>query len=167
MSSIELCASWPMFAPCTSFIPEKNCQAYSEYLGLKQLLGFFPQLSKSPMDKLQLTGRNLGRVFNSRSGCMCAQTTLRFSPNSFHAPCYSLFAQSARDKPANTCRGNLETPWTVCSRSWSRVFLGWRWGRGLEAGPPSSKVAPRPPSRWPWSPMTRCQPSCLKYYVIK
>jgi hypothetical protein len=24
------------------------------------------------MDKLQLTGRNLGRVFNSRSGCMCA-----------------------------------------------------------------------------------------------
>jgi hypothetical protein len=24
------------------------------------------------MDKLQLTGRNLGRVFNSRSGCLCA-----------------------------------------------------------------------------------------------
>jgi len=24
------------------------------------------------MDKLQLAGRNLGRVFNSRSGCMCA-----------------------------------------------------------------------------------------------
>jgi hypothetical protein len=24
------------------------------------------------MDKLQLTGRNQGRVFNSRSGCMCA-----------------------------------------------------------------------------------------------
>jgi hypothetical protein len=24
------------------------------------------------MDKLQLTGQNLGRVFNSRSGCMCA-----------------------------------------------------------------------------------------------
>jgi len=24
------------------------------------------------MDKLQLTGRNLGRVFNSRSGCVCA-----------------------------------------------------------------------------------------------
>jgi hypothetical protein len=24
------------------------------------------------MDKLQLSGRNLGRVFNSRSGCLCA-----------------------------------------------------------------------------------------------
>jgi hypothetical protein len=24
------------------------------------------------MDKLQLTGQNLGRVFNSRSGCVCA-----------------------------------------------------------------------------------------------
>jgi hypothetical protein len=25
-----------------------------------------------PMDKLQLEEQNLGRVFNSRSGCMCA-----------------------------------------------------------------------------------------------
>jgi hypothetical protein len=25
------------------------------------------------MDKLQLAGQNLGRVFNSRSGCMCAR----------------------------------------------------------------------------------------------
>jgi hypothetical protein len=24
------------------------------------------------MDKLQLTGQNLGRLFSSRSGCMCA-----------------------------------------------------------------------------------------------
>ncbi len=30
------------------------------------------------MDKLQLTGLNLGRVFNSRSGCVCAMQLLCF-----------------------------------------------------------------------------------------
>jgi hypothetical protein len=30
------------------------------------------KIIKLSMDKLQLTGQNLGRVFNSRSGCMCA-----------------------------------------------------------------------------------------------
>ncbi len=57
------------------------------------------------MDKLYLTGQTLGRVFNSRSGCMSchaptaqfsnttnlrvknsAQTTLRFSPVIYHTP---------------------------------------------------------------------------------
>jgi hypothetical protein len=30
------------------------------------------------VDKLQLTGRNLGRVFNSRSVCMCVMQLLCF-----------------------------------------------------------------------------------------
>ncbi len=56
------------------------------------------------MDKLKLTGQNLGRVFNSRLGCSCidhaivhitkrpnlvensAQTAFRFSPISFRTP---------------------------------------------------------------------------------
>jgi hypothetical protein len=56
------------------------------------------------MDKVQLAGQNLGRVFNSRSGCMCArhlfcheakraqvkvensaQTTFRLFPDRFRA----------------------------------------------------------------------------------
>ncbi len=42
-------------------------QQYSDTSPLVFLLGHsFTQA----MDKLQLTGRNLGRVFNSRSGCM-------------------------------------------------------------------------------------------------
>jgi hypothetical protein len=31
-------------------------------------------LIRKSMDKLKLTGRNLGQVFNSRAGCMCVNT---------------------------------------------------------------------------------------------
>jgi hypothetical protein len=59
---------------CTMYFfhTRKYCQAYSGYLGPKQLLGSLPQLLHSPMDKLQLTGQKLGQSFNSKCGCMYA-----------------------------------------------------------------------------------------------
>ncbi len=48
---------------------QHSSKAVSHY-GPRQSFTF----SKSTaMDKLQVTGQNLGRVFNSRSGCMCAR----------------------------------------------------------------------------------------------
>jgi hypothetical protein len=38
----------------------------------------FGKSLRQSMDKLQLTGRNLGPVFNSRSGCTCAMHLCRY-----------------------------------------------------------------------------------------
>jgi hypothetical protein len=51
-----------------------NTQAYYEYCNLrtKKVLKHWAQkklLKCTTMDKLKLTGLNLGRVFNYRSGC--------------------------------------------------------------------------------------------------
>jgi hypothetical protein len=47
-----------------------HCSKAVSHYGPRQS---FTLAKSTAMDKLQVTGQNLGRVFNSRSGCMCAR----------------------------------------------------------------------------------------------
>jgi hypothetical protein len=86
-------------------------------------------MDKLKLDKLKLTGQNLGRVFNFKCGHISlqhavelitkiaklkvensARATFRFSPVSFHHPRLLL----SNDKPGNTKGGSITVPLTSC-----------------------------------------------------